>query len=60
MTALTKSSVDQPPMPVSGSGEMFGTRNVPKSVLSSSPPASFSLSSPFASGAAWQDVHPPA
>ena len=30
MTALTKSGVDQPPIPLSGSGEMFGTRNVPK------------------------------
>jgi len=60
ITASTKSSIDQPPIPSSGSVEIFGTTKVPKSVASLRPPARRSLSSPSASGAAWQDAQPPA
>src|SRR3546814_3777350 len=58
--ALPNSASVQSPIPASRCGEIFGTLNVPKGLLSDRPPDITMTSSPLAPLAAWQPVQPPA
>src|SRR6185312_4122725 len=56
--AVTNCASLQAPMPSFGSGEIFGTKNSPKAVCSSSPPPRRVAS--FCFGVMWQEAQPPA